>query len=437
MAAMMMHACPKAFEVDARLANRSVQNNPGGCSKIGRWTHDVHSLRHATDLILSGRSAQLYAWLKSPRSGLTPRQAVVFLKDVFVLLARANADDAILAAALKVPVDGLLALVPTYYAACVLLRRRNFEPGFAMLTAFRNRCLDNLAALPTEDTDGFLVLFRHAVLLDDDRYSETAYFRSQVQVNESVLDQLHWARAPEPALDDGRPVLMVACDHRYAGLFFGRFLASVDRLCRGRLVHLHIVDPIDPARPDAGLPTPRHNRLAVSWESSGPFASSAYYASARFVRVGELMRHYQRPIQIFDVDVALRHPPETLDHVMEHADFGCFRTGMLNPCSEFLAEVTAFMPTSAGLELADLLRRLILSKMSIKRELLWLVDQAVLYTAIYRLAEKAGRLRVADFTRKLGVPNDQYIEQCESSAVDKLAMMKTAATARPSHIVSP
>ncbi len=396
---------------------------------MGTWTDDPKSLQHAVDLILAGRSESLYARLKSPRGGLTAREAVVFLKDVFVRLAEQEACDAMLAAALKVPVDALFALVPTYYAACILLRRREFDQGFALLTAFRNRCLDHLANLPTDDTDGFLVLFRHAVLLDDHRYPETPYFQERWRANEAALDTLHWAEGePTPADDDDRPVLLVACDHRYAGLFLGRFLASVDRLCRDRLIHLHVVDPPDPVRLRADLPTPERNRLVVSWEGSGRFRSSAFYASARFLRVAELLRHYRRPIQIFDVDVALRYPPETIDRAMAEADFGCFRTGMLNPCSEFLAEVTAFMPTPAGLELADLLRQLILSKMSIKRELLWLVDQAVLYSAIYRLAEKAGRLRVSDFTRALGMRNEQYIEQCAPNFVDKLALMKTAGT---------
>lgn len=389
--------------------------------------NDPHSLQRALNLILEERSALLYDQLRARRCRMSPREAVVFLKDVFVLLSQREAYDPMLAAALTAPQDALFGLVPLYYAACILLKRRQFADGFALLAAFRNRCLEKLADLPTEDTDGFLVLLRHAVLLTDESYLETPYYREQLQANQALLDTLHWEPPPEGA-DDAQPVLVVACDHRYARLFLERFLASADTLCRDRLIHLHLVDPPDTAHPLDGLPRPAGNRLAASWERSGKLKSSAYYASARFVRAGELLERYRRPIQIFDVDVALRHPPEMLDQAMRNADFGCFRTGMLNPCSEYLAEVTAFMPTPAGLALADMLRRLILSKMSIKQELLWLIDQAVLYSAIYVLAEKAGRLRVADFTRETGMRNEQYIQQCDGT-VDKLALMKAAGDA--------
>ena len=139
------------------------------------------------------------------------------------------------------------------------------------------------------------------------------------------------------------------------------------------------------------------------------------------------MAHYGRQLQIFDVDVALRHPLAPLDQAMAGADFGCFRTGLLNPCSEFLAEVTAFRPTAAALELAELQRGLILARMSMKRPLLWLIDQATLYSAIYILGERGGRLRVADFTRLTGLRNDAFIEQCDPTTVDKLSLMKAAA----------
>jgi hypothetical protein len=63
--------------------------------------------------------------------------------------------------------------------------------------------------------------------------------------------------------------------------------------------------------------------------------------------------------------------------------------------------------------------------MSMQRPLLWLIDQAALYSAVYILAEKAGRLRISNFTRNIGMRHDDYIALC-GQEVDKLRLMKQA-----------
>jgi hypothetical protein len=63
--------------------------------------------------------------------------------------------------------------------------------------------------------------------------------------------------------------------------------------------------------------------------------------------------------------------------------------------------------------------------MSLKRPLLWLIDQASLYSAVTILADLSGRLRVADLTRRLGMTVDQYVAFCQRNE-DKLRLMKLA-----------
>lgn len=389
------------------------------------WTHDAATVRKAGALILKGQSEIVYGWLGSRPGAPADARALLFLKDVFLVLLRQDAHDAILDATLKVPTHELFALIPSYFAACVLLHRGQFEAGFALLDAFRNRCLENLKHLPTEDADGFMVLFRHALLLNDDRYLSAPYYHEHLAINEAKLDQLRWVTPPPNGPADDRPVILVSCDRNYAELFLARFLESVDGVCRDRLVHIHLMDPHEvPPRPE-DLPALRHNRRALTWERSGPLKCSAYYASARFVRMPELLGHYRQSILAFDVDVTLKHPVEVIDRALDDADFGCFRWDYPSPCSAYLATVTAFAPTASGIEFARLVRNLILSKMSLKRPLLWLIDQAALYSAIYVLSEKAGRLRLSDFTQRIGIQHIDFLEFC-SPEIDKLSLMKLA-----------
>ncbi len=350
---------------------------------------------------------------------------IVFLKDVFLILARIKAHDTILAAAAKAPGAALFSIVPGYFAACVLLERRRFDEGFALLATVRGRGLANLDALPTTDSDGFMVLFRHALLVNDASYLQQPYYRDNLALNQARLGPLQWAEAQPPDPDPQKSVVMVSCDRHYADLFLAPFLAAVDHGCCHRLVHLHFLDP-EPEPPALGrLPPLQHNRLAVTWERSGDLKCAAYYASARFVRMPALLRHYQRPILLFDVDMELRHPLERLEQAMADADFGSFRRDRLDPGSVYPAAAVGFRPNPAGLELADLLGNLILSKMSLKRPLLWLIDQASLYSAVTMLADQAGRLRVADFSHRLGMTIEDYVTLCGRNE-DKLRLMTAA-----------
>jgi hypothetical protein len=400
-------------------------------------------LLQALALILDGQAGIVYRRVLPLRRRRFDDDGIVFLKDVFLILDRLKAYDAMLAAATDAPAGELFAIVPGYFAACVLLARRRFDEGFALLGAVRSRCLASLDRLPTTDDDGFMVLFRHALLVNDPGYLGQPYYRDNLALNRAQLGPLHWADAPEPEAPESsapessapesgtaaeRSVVMVSCDRRYADLFLPRFFESVDRLCRGRLVHLHLLDPEPEPGPGAAavaLPPLRHNRLALSWERSGALKCAAWYASARFVRMAGLLRHYRRPVVLFDVDVALCHPVELVEQAMADADFGCFRMDRLDPGSVYQASVTAFRPNPAGLELAELLGDLILSKMSLKRPLLWLIDQASLYSAVTILADLSGRLRVADLTRRLGMTVDQYVAFCQRNE-DKLRLMKLA-----------
>lgn len=376
-------------------------------------------LYQALALILDGRAERVYRGLLPRRRALLAcDDDVLFLKDVFLLLAGRKAHDAILAAAAQAPPAELSSVVPLYFAACVLLERREFEPGFALLGAVRTRCLANLPALPTTDGDGFMVLFRHALLVNDPGTIETPPYHAALAANRAKLGPLHWLPAGD-APADPRPVLAVSCDARYAERFLPRFLASVERLCSGRLVHLHLIDPDqEPPAP----PPLAGNRLAVTWETSGELRCGAWYASARFVRMAALLERYRRPIMMFDADVALRHPVETIERAMDGADFGCFRMDRLDPGSVYQASLTVFRPTPAGLDLARLLGDLILSKMSIRRPLLWLIDQASLYSAITMMD---GRLRVADFRTALGMEITDYLDW-RAESEEKLRLLKLA-----------
>ena len=382
-------------------------------------------LLQSLGLILDDQARLVYRRILPLRRRRFGDDGLVFLKDVFLILARLKAYDAILAAALVAPTSELFTVIPHYFAACVLLRQRRFDEGFALLSGVRGCCLANLDALPTTDSDGFMVLFRHALLVNDAGYLQQPYYRENLALNQARLGPLRWAAAPEPGADFERSVVMVSCDGRYAELFLPCFLASADRLCADRVLHLHLLDPDSEPPPLSMLPSRQYGPLALTWEQSSELKCAAYYASARFVRMAALLRHYQRPILLFDVDMELHHPLEQLERAMEGADFGSFRRDRLDPGSVYPAAAVGFRPTPAGLELADLLGNLILSKMSLKRPLLWLIDQASLYAAVTLLADQAGRLRVADFNHHLGMSLEDYVS-LRGRDEDKLRLMTEA-----------
>lgn len=418
---------PTALEEWAREALAA--GRPGTAAALGRALATAAPERaagwliEALGLVLDGRADAVYGALlprrRAAAGGGRPGDDLVFLKDVFLLVAGRRAHDAILEAAARVPPDALFSVIPLYFAACVLLERGDHGQGFALLSAVRGRCLANLGALPVWDGDGFMVLFRHTLLVNDPGWTATPYYRQALAANRAHLGPLAWAAGRGLAQHGEGAVLAASCDRRYAERFLPRLLESFGVHAPGRLVHLHLIDP-EPEPPP--LPVLPANPLALTWERSGPLRCSAWYASVRFVRMAELLDHYRRPVLMFDADVALRHPPEALERALAGADFGCFRMDRLDPGSVYQASVTGFAPTAGGLALARLTGDLILSKMSMQRPLLWLIDQASLFSAITALRD---RLRLVDFGRALGVGITDWLEWCDQSE-EKLRLMREA-----------
>jgi len=192
-------------------------------------------------------------------------------------------------------------------------------------------------------------------------------------------------------------LIFLACDPSYLRLFWPGYILSVAQQATNAAVHLHIVDagPEDAgwAVEQAGLVAPR---LSISTERHAGRDARAWYATARFVRLPEMLRHYGCPVLVTDIDAAFSR---ALDPLIPDADVGLrvkrhgFRA---HPWQTIQAGALAVRSTPRGQAFADGLRLLGVGSFAARaRANIRFVDQNMLWAA-RRLLISGTDTRVAD-----------------------------------------
>jgi hypothetical protein len=193
------------------------------------------------------------------------------------------------------------------------------------------------------------------------------------------IRQLEFIRSTEPSGVIG----LVACDSTYLRKFWPIYIASA--FGRGGIatVHLHIVDPqtddlewtIDHADAFAA-------NISITVERYEREDARAWYASARFLILSQILRHYRLPIVVTDIDVTFLSPVNSL---IADADIGLRfknRGFRHHPWQTIQATAVSIKPTSGGILFADSLRALGVGSFQARAGIgMWFVDQNMLFAA--------------------------------------------------------
>ena len=150
-----------------------------------------------------------------------------------------------------------------------------------------------------------------------------------------------WAAQPDlaPALSplrfgpggrfaDTLPIVVVGMD----GGYYRRYAARLAQTARGRAnLHFHVANPGD-------VPLLEGPHLRHSFEET-PGASNAYYATMRFLRLSELLTHYDRPLMTADADASFTGSPQALFDLLAGQDLVMNAARGLNTPRAYLAAV--------------------------------------------------------------------------------------------------
>ncbi|MBF0305577.1 MAG: tetratricopeptide repeat protein [Alphaproteobacteria bacterium] len=226
-----------------------------------------------------------------------------------------------------------------------------------------------------------------------------------MRLGAAFLAGLEAGPPPEPALEgllaetDAPLVVVSSCDGGYFDRY-GRRFAETLAATAGMPFHLHLhLIGADGGR--AEELARRAGVASLSWTTQPDQARGAgrdrstYYACQRFLALPRLLRHYQRPVLLLDIDLVVLRPLALLLERAGAADVAAVGgTPLLEPWNQLWADVLLLRPTPATLRFVDLVARYIghfLDEGSPR----WFLDQLALFAAWRWLDARGAPLDVA------------------------------------------
>lgn len=172
-------------------------------------------------------------------------------------------------------------------------------------------------------------------------------------------------------------VLLCAATDVYLAAFGDEFVTQVFNVSSSTHIHFHLINTADPSqlmRSDVLA----DDRVSISVEQTGETSPGKYSIMARYIILPFIMRLWDKPVLVTDIDMLVRSDPASID-VTDSAIFAFRRqsAGIHVPAATIIGHHNLFMPDNAGLDLATLLSRY-LHFMCANRCGLWAADQVAL-----------------------------------------------------------
>lgn len=192
-----------------------------------------------------------------------------------------------------------------------------------------------------------------------------------------------WARGRELSGDftferdtgfaEDLPILVIGVDQGY----YDRYAARWISVAEGRAnLHFHVANP-DQSR----LAQPAHVRYSFE---TRPGASSAYYASMRFLHLHRMLEHYQKPLIVSDADAQLVGNPRKLLKQTTQYDLAFTVPGGYRDClpwRHLIAQALMARPTEGSARFLACFRALF-ADLEAQGGVTWWVDQALLSASL-------------------------------------------------------
>ena len=179
--------------------------------------------------------------------------------------------------------------------------------GGSPFAARRLACLLAISGRGDEADQYFLSCAAIGLKPDQVLRLSSAFF-GELATNAAALQ----ARLPDlqhlPLPTSREIVFLLSCDPAYFRKFAYAAANSIRNNCKATFaIHFHIVDPDDTIQSDVGRLRTALDLAEVNFTSEAapagePWAKRTWYASARFARLPEIVRCYQKPVWLFDLD---------------------------------------------------------------------------------------------------------------------------------------
>jgi len=198
-----------------------------------------------------------------------------------------------------------------------------------------------------------------------------------------------------PSLSSGDKdmVCFVAADPIYMDKYANNFAKSVLN-CAGESIHFHFhivcdsgseISPNIYAELNNIIENPTFTVRKYNLVDASQNWRKALFASERFLMLAEILKKYQKPVLVTDIDVECLKDPKALLTILENGDFGYtnFRN-TLEAWERYAATVMIVKPTEAAIAFFNNMNVLLISIIN-NHPRPWFVDQI----ALFRLIEES------------------------------------------------
>ncbi len=154
-------------------------------------------------------------------------------------------------------------------------------------------------------------------------------------------------------------------------------------------IHIHAINP--DARSDAEIARIKESfpgiKVAYSFEKTDvePFGDEkkTYFACARFLVLPRLLKMYNKPVLMLDMDLLLLRDPSPLQAMVGEADFGAVGGSTMEIWNEMWADVVYIKPSKRTVDFFDFAARYMLHFLTTGHPR-WFLDQIALFVARHR-----------------------------------------------------
>jgi hypothetical protein len=185
--------------------------------------------------------------------------------------------------------------------------------------------------------------------------------------------------------NNARFVMCASGDEKYFREFFTIYRDSFFSFDHNpeHVLHFHLLDPTDELLSEISVPAAdNYCRVYFSVERTSGTNRSYYYA-ARFVQLGRLLRHYECPIAVSDIDCVFETSVDDLIRTMHGQDVGITEIKSYPyPWQNFRAGLVAFNPSIVALEYARAIQNFLI-RIPVELTNYWYVDQSALAQCVY------------------------------------------------------
>ncbi len=216
------------------------------------------------------------------------------------------------------------------------------------------------------------------------------------------LENMEWIGEIDTGKLSHKPVMFAACDSKY----FDKFADEFIELLQGfGPIHIHIVNGDKEKLKSFITERPTEN-ISLSTERYNFNGGSPYFASVRFLRVGDVMSKFNRDVVMLDIDMGKLNDFDRLLEISRARGITLFKDLSIIPWLRHWATYIYYKNTDVTKAYQTIMKNTLLHTLDGAK---WFIDQSILNCVNQYCEDKLGESHIQYLEEKSGFKLFDYI----------------------------